>query len=154
MSTKSFTGARKPVKQPTPEQIAAFEETGRAIAQEKRIAAKAERRKQRNAETSERGNTENRERSNEGSRKGTNTESRESVNALAQDVSNTESSKSVNTDARPPEVIVRLTIDLPEAMHTRFKAGCAMTKRRMVEEVRQFIEHRTVELERECGLTR
>lgn len=154
MSTKSFTGARKPVRQPTPEQIAAFEETGRAIAQEKRIAAKAEKRKDRNGGTSEGGNTERRTRANEPSQKNTNTENHESVNAPLQNASNTESSKSAKQDAPPSEAIVRLTIDLGESTHTRFKAGCAMTKRRMVEEVREFIERRTVELERECGLAR
>lgn len=43
--------------------------------------------------------------------------------------------------------MVRLTIDLPESVHTRFKAACAATRRRMVEEVRLMIEQRTGDLE-------
>lgn len=46
---------------------------------------------------------------------------------------------------------MRLTIDLTEPAHTRFKTACAMTKRKMVDEVRGFIERRTAELEREAG---
>jgi hypothetical protein len=149
MSTKSFTGARKPFRQPTPEQIAAFEETGRAIEQEKRITAKAERRKRRNVESREHGNTESSLDGNQVSQKDANTEERGSVNPLSQNSSDTETSKTVRADEQPAEVIVRLTIDLPESLHTRFKTGCAMTRRKMVEEVRCFIERRTAELEGE-----
>ena len=46
---------------------------------------------------------------------------------------------------------MRLTIDLPESVHTRFKAACAITRRKMVEEVRGFIERRTAELESEAA---
>lgn len=56
-----------------------------------------------------------------------------------------------NTETRVSGPIVRLTIDLPEPVHTRFKTACAMTKRKMVEEVRAFIERRTAELEGEAG---
>ena len=34
----------------------------------------------------------------------------------------------------------RLTIDLPEELHARFKAACASRRTRMVDEVRSFIE--------------
>ena len=34
----------------------------------------------------------------------------------------------------------RLTIDLPEQLHARFKAACAINRTRMVAEVTQFIE--------------
>ncbi len=37
----------------------------------------------------------------------------------------------------------RLTIDLPEELHTRFKAACASRRTRMVDEVRGFIEEWT-----------
>ena len=43
--------AKKPARRPTPEEISAFEETGRAIAREQKITAKAERREHRKAET-------------------------------------------------------------------------------------------------------
>lgn len=41
----------------------------------------------------------------------------------------------------------RLTIDLPEDQHTRFKTLCAMHKTKMVEEVTRFIAQRISELE-------
>ena len=34
----------------------------------------------------------------------------------------------------------RLTIDLPQELHARFKATCAMNGTRMIDEVRTFIE--------------
>ncbi len=34
----------------------------------------------------------------------------------------------------------RLTIDLPQQLHGRFKAACAINQTRMVEEVTRFIE--------------
>ena len=154
MSTKSFAGVQKPGRQPTPEQIAAFEETGRAIERDRRIAAKAERRKRRNAETREHANTEIQVGGNQVSQKDGDTEQRNSVNALSQNSSNTEISKVVDANGQAAETIVRLTIDLPESLHTRFKAGCAMTRRKMVDEVRRFIERRTAELERERDTAR
>ena len=36
--------------------------------------------------------------------------------------------------------MARLTIDLPPALHARFKATCALRGTRMIEEVRQLIE--------------
>lgn len=41
----------------------------------------------------------------------------------------------------------RLTIDLPEDQHTRFKTLCAMHKTKMVDEVTRFISQRITELE-------
>lgn len=149
MSTKSFTGAQKPFKRPTPEQIAAFEETGRAIQQERRIAAKAGKRKQRKTESREHGKAEIRLDGNQVSRKGGNTEPRTSVDTHARNSVDTETSKIVKEDGSRAELIVRLTIDLPESLHTRFKASCAISRRKMVEEVRRFIECRTAELEGE-----
>lgn len=37
----------------------------------------------------------------------------------------------------------RLTIDLPQQLHARFKAACAINQTRMVEEVTRFIEEWT-----------
>lgn len=43
----------------------------------------------------------------------------------------------------------RLSIDLPEEAHRRFKVACAATGRKMAAELAAFIEHRTAELEAE-----
>ncbi|MHC5656333.1 hypothetical protein [Stappia sp. ICDLI1TA098] len=60
---------------------------------------------------------------------------------------------------KPPEKTVaepskRLSLDLPESMHTRFKTACSATGRKMVTELHAFIEQRTQELEAEAGITR
>lgn len=41
---------------------------------------------------------------------------------------------------RPSVKVARLTIDLPPALHARFKATCALKGTRMIDEVRQLIE--------------
>lgn len=43
----------------------------------------------------------------------------------------------------------RLSIDLPEEAHRRFKVACAATGRKMATELTAFIERRTSELEEE-----
>lgn len=43
----------------------------------------------------------------------------------------------------------RLSIDLPEEAHRRFKVACAATGRKMATELTAFIERRTAELEDE-----
>lgn len=43
----------------------------------------------------------------------------------------------------------RLSIDLPEDAHRRFKVACAATGRKMANELTAFIERRTAELEAE-----
>jgi len=140
MSTKSFTEAKKPGRQPTAEEIAAFEKTGRAMARQRKITAKAERR--------ERRNTEKREAENTGSRERGNPELQKGDSVVSQECGNTENNISADTETQIAEAMVRLTIDLPEGVHTRFKAACARNRRKMVEEVRGFIERRTSELER------
>jgi hypothetical protein len=49
--------------------------------------------------------------------------------------------------AAKPEETRRLSIDLPKSLHVRFKAACAATDRKMIDEVMAFIERRTAELE-------
>ena len=46
----------------------------------------------------------------------------------------------------------RLSVNLPESLHTRFKTACSATSRRMVREILGFVARRTEELEREAGL--
>jgi hypothetical protein len=43
----------------------------------------------------------------------------------------------------------RLSIDLPASLHRRFKTACSKTDKKMLREVMDFIEWRTVELEKE-----
>lgn len=56
------------------------------------------------------------------------------------------------TKAGRNEPTKRLSLDVPETMHTRFKTACSATGRKMVTEVMSFIEQRTTELECEAGL--
>ena len=48
--------------------------------------------------------------------------------------------------------IKRLSLDLPESLHTRFKTACSATRRKMGNELRDFIAARTEELEKEAGV--
>jgi hypothetical protein len=43
----------------------------------------------------------------------------------------------------------RLSLDLPESLHRRFKTACSRTDKKMIVEVTKFIERRTAELEKE-----
>jgi len=43
---------------------------------------------------------------------------------------------------RPTEPLVRLSVDLPESVHTRLKLDCVAKRRRMAEVVRAMIEER------------
>jgi hypothetical protein len=43
----------------------------------------------------------------------------------------------------------RLSIDLPQSWHRRFKTACSKTDKKMLTEVMDFIKRRTVELEKE-----
>ena len=42
----------------------------------------------------------------------------------------------------------RLSLDVPEALHLRFKLACVASRRKMAEELLGFIERRTLELEK------
>jgi hypothetical protein len=48
----------------------------------------------------------------------------------------------------------RLSLDLPESVHIRFKTACSATGRKMVSEIHDFIERRIAELESEGGISR
>ena len=47
----------------------------------------------------------------------------------------------------------RLSIDLPENVHTRFKTACSAAGKRMGDDLKSYIERRTLELEEEFGIT-
>ena len=51
-----------------------------------------------------------------------------------------------------PEPIKRLTLNLGESLHTRFKTACSATNRKMTTEIRELVAHRTEELEEEACL--
>lgn len=55
---------------------------------------------------------------------------------------------------RTEEPTKRLSIDLPQSVHTRFKTACSATGRKMVSELQTFIEQRTTELEDEARISR
>ena len=55
--------------------------------------------------------------------------------------------------APEPEPIKRLSINLPESLHTRFRTACSATNRKTIAEIRRFVAHRTEALEAEAGLT-
>lgn len=126
MAKKTFAGAPKPGRRPTAEEIESFEATGR----------KPE-------------STETRKAVNAPSRAPALQQTRITVSTPSQLHAYTETKKSAKDEeaAPAPEPIVRLTIDLPEDIHTRFKAACAASRRKMVQEVRLMIEARTAELE-------
>jgi hypothetical protein len=52
------------------------------------------------------------------------------------------------------ELTKRLSIDLPETVHQRFKTACSATSRKMTQEIEAFITKRTTELEEEAGIIR
>jgi hypothetical protein len=57
-----------------------------------------------------------------------------------------------NVEKREPtkqEPTRRLSIDLPESLHRRFKTACSRTDKKMLAEVAAMIERRTAELEAE-----
>lgn len=141
-TSKTFADLRKPARRPTPEEISAFKETGRAIQRAHKVTERADR-KARKTEGREHGNTETLIPAKPGPQKHANPQTREGADTATQN--------DADTETRVPSPIVRLTIDLAEPAHTRFKTACVMTKRKMVDEVRDFIERRTTELEREAG---
>ena len=60
---------------------------------------------------------------------------------VKQDSVNTELKNSVRSET------ARLTVDLPRDMHRRFKIACTVAGTKMNDEIRQFIDRRSVELE-------
>ena len=52
-----------------------------------------------------------------------------------------------------PEPVKRLSLNLPESLHRRFKTICSATNKKMMTEIQRLVEHRTRELEDEAGLS-
>jgi hypothetical protein len=55
----------------------------------------------------------------------------------------------VTTKEGTAERTRRLSIDLPESWHRRFKIACTKADKKMIDEVTEIIKRRTVELEKE-----
>ena len=55
---------------------------------------------------------------------------------------NTETQISANEEAKK-----RLTVDMPESLHLRYKVACTQRSIKMNDDIRQFIERRCEELE-------
>lgn len=55
--------------------------------------------------------------------------------------------------AAQAEPVKRLSLNLPESLHTRFKTACSATNRKMTTELQALLQRRTEELEHEAGLS-
>lgn len=55
--------------------------------------------------------------------------------------------------ANPTEAAKRLSVDLPQSVHMRFKTACSATGRKMAGELLTLIEQRTQEMESEAGIS-
>jgi hypothetical protein len=55
----------------------------------------------------------------------------------------------ISTKSGKSERTRRLSIDLPESWHRRFKIACTRADKKMIDEVTEFIKRRTLELEQE-----
>ena len=62
-------------------------------------------------------------------------------------VESSQADKWVGQETSPdPRPTKRLTVDVPEDHHARFKAFCAMHKTKMAEEINAFIKRRITEV--------
>lgn len=84
--------------------------------------------------------------------KTTNQQSSIPPNVVSNKAANEEMSKSALPQT-PIEPTKRLSLDLPETMHRRFKTACSATDTKMAGEVITMIEKRILELESEAGIT-
>ena len=55
--------------------------------------------------------------------------------------------------AAQSEPVKRLSLNLPERLHTRFKTACSATNRKMTTELQELLRRRSEELETEAQLT-
>lgn len=141
MSRKSFASAPKPVRQPSPEEIEGFEATGRPTP-----SVNTETRKSADTPSHLPAFPETGDHRKPATQVPAEPQTQDSVSPSSQN--SAEAETQIGAAGRAiAEPIVRLTIDLPESVHTRFKAACAATRRKMVQEVRIMIEQRTEQLE-------
>lgn len=131
--SKSFSQVPKP-PQLTAEVIAAFERGGTGQDTRARIPTSVGNREPTNVDSAEAAQSGNVERL-----EATNVETGKATNM----------GLGVTTKEGRAEAVRRLSIDLPESWHRRFKIACTRTDKKMIAEVTEFIKRRTVELEKE-----
>ena len=57
-------------------------------------------------------------------------------------------------DKTTEEKTKRLSVDIPQTTHMRFKTACSATGRKMTREIEEFINKRTAQLEKTAGIAR
>jgi hypothetical protein len=124
--SKSFAQAPKP-PQLTAEVISAFERGGTGQDTRTHIPPKVEMREATNVETMAPGSAK--------------------PTADVGRMEPTNVQKGETTKAEEPTR--RLSIDLPQSWHRRFKTACSKADKKMIAEVTEFIKQRTVQLEKE-----
>jgi hypothetical protein len=134
--SKSFSQAPKP-PQLTAEVISAFERGGAGQDTRARIPPIVENRGPTNVGPAEIG----------GDLQPANVETREPTSV--ERVKDTKPQLGVSTKEGQAERTRRLSIDLPESWHRRFKIACTKADKKMIDEVSEFIKRRTLELEEE-----
>ena len=66
---------------------------------------------------------------------------------------NPQNHKPSNVGKKLTEPLKRLSVDIPQSTHLRFKTVCSATGKKMTREIEGFIKRRIVELEKESGIT-
>jgi hypothetical protein len=131
--SKSFSQAPKP-SQLTADVISAFERSGAGQDNRGRLPPNVETREPTNV-----GSRANLQPTNVGRLAPTNGELGQTPDA----------GLGVSTKPGKAEPTRRLSIDLPESWHRRFKIACTRADKKMIDEVTEFIKQRTLELEQE-----
>jgi hypothetical protein len=136
--SKSFSQAPKP-PQLTADIISAFERRGAGQDTRARISPIVEGREPTNVGDATEAVRFDQKNTNEGTGSPTNVEMVQATNT----------GLGIATKEGVIERTRRLSIDLPESWHRRFKIACTRADKKMVDEVTDFIKRRTAELEKE-----
>jgi hypothetical protein len=136
--SKSFSQAPKP-PQLTADVISAFERRGAGQDTRARISPIVEGREPTNVGDATEAVSFDQKNTNVGTGSPTNVEMVQATNT----------GLGIATKEGVAERTRRLSIDLPESWHRRFKIACTRADKKMVDEVTDFIKRRTAELEKE-----
>jgi hypothetical protein len=152
--TKNFAQAPKP--RPSPEAIAAFERGGSGQDRRTHIPSNAGTGEptevgppEREPQTHISSNAGKRETTEVGQSNAHQDNTQTHISTKAGTGEPTEVVEGKLTEAGRQERTRRLSVDLPESWHRRFKTACSKTDRKMLAEVTAFIKNRTIELENE-----